>query len=247
LPWQDTDQQRMIRNAMTQYEAGKLLFAQGSTKTNDLLDFMLWLRQADKLRINLTPAEVEKYLQAVTSAPDLDRIRSMVLGQASRIDPELLKASVADEVRVILAQTAMMGQQPVSFLPSPREALTQTPTLLAPYDYWKNYQDQRSAVEVTLLPVHVETNPGEGTVDEPELRTLYEHYKDREQSPDQAQPGFKIPRKIELAWAGADPHSAYYHDAAARTMTEVQAALTVGAGATILQTDVPLLLAEPYY
>jgi hypothetical protein len=247
LPWQDTEQQRLIRNAMTQYEAGKLLFAAGSTRANDLLDFMVWLHQADKMRINLTHADIDKYMATVTSAgPELERARSQVLSQSARIDPDTLYTSVGDEVRVMLAQTAMIGQQPMSFLPNPREALTQTPCLLAPYDYWKNYQDQRTAVDVTLLPIHVVPKPEEGSVDEQELRALYDHYKDQEQRPEQAEPGFKVPRKMELAWAGADPNATYYRDSAALLLTDLRAVLMIGTGATTLQTGIPFV-AEPYF
>ena len=86
----------------------------GTPSAEDLLDFMLWRKQADRLGIQLNQADVrkernaeigvelpEQHLVAVERMTDMDR--------SQRLTSEVLVSALADEFRVRMAKEAILG------------------------------------------------------------------------------------------------------------------------------------------
>src|SRR5262249_5255465 len=111
---------------------------------------------------------------------------------------ELLTA-LGDEFRVRLARAALTGYDP--------EGFTRPPAMITPAEQWDYYRKNRTAVDVTMLPIRVE--PFLAQVKEQptseELAELFSKYKEAESAPFKATPGFKQPRRLRVEWIEASP------------------------------------------
>src|SRR5581483_3842208 len=129
----------------------------------DLLDFMVWLKQADTLGIQFTQEDVRTALEGLTPhnkpltgkkteeqklllTPDL-------FGKEAHVDLPMLYTALIDEFRVVLAQGIILGEEPGLFAERPtgfRDPLGVTPGQFVDY-----FNEQREGAKVVLLPVPV--------------------------------------------------------------------------------------------
>jgi hypothetical protein len=203
-------------------EAGDFYFG-GSRKPDDLLDFLIWKRQADQLKITLTEADVRR--EVVQSASGRD-----VFGGKSFDDSPLVQAylqqnsggrglrasdllsALTDELRASMAQEALLGQPSGARAYRAEFGVTSSPAAATPDEFLNYYRSMRTTLKAALLPVPVEKFVAQvqGAPSEDELVNLYEKYKDFEPAPDRVEPGFKEPRKIRVQYLMGSADDDYY-------------------------------------
>jgi hypothetical protein len=208
-----------------------------------MLDFLIWRRQADKLGIQLNREGINKEIERATlrlfSNSDSHAIESQ-LARDQAFSSELLVHVLGEEFRVRLAKKAFLGPDPVT-----------------PEDFWNYYQEKRTETQVGVLPVPVRQKvflDKVGTPSEGDLQELFNKYKNKEAAPGQADPGFKQPQRIDVAWVGARAGLPYYRQQAAQLARVLQAASWIAAAggnqraagspaaASAVETALPLLL-----
>ena len=207
-------------------------FFGGSTKTEDLLDFMIWKYQADHLGIVLTKEDVRKEVAWDAAGRDVlpkgpwkdDAAFKPYVVQEGRVtggptEDEILTA-IADEYRVSIAQTLLMGH--ASGVRGVQAGEPGSPDPLAPFDFYTFYRDNRTTLKAAFLALPVESFVNKVTREpsEDELRRLFDKYKDALPEPIRASPAFKEPRRVEIAYVTAKPDSQFYKDKASRTEAE---------------------------
>jgi hypothetical protein len=215
------------RFRMNPYFGGKL-------NGDGLLEFKIWLHQADALGIRLTPADVNKQLQRLTlnrfrKKPDSGYVEAGLKEKyRDYFTSEVLIAALTNELRVQMAQAALLG------LPEPSLS-GRIPPPVTPQEFWEFYKDNFTRLDIRLLALKVEdflprVDEGKEAPKDAELQTLFNKYKDREYAPDAKEPGFKVPRRIQVEWLSGQWESPYYKKAAADYRVAVRAALQVGGG-----------------
>jgi hypothetical protein len=226
----------------------------GSPKTEDLLDFLVWKEQADRLGIVLTEEDVAKLVNheaaGVPVVPDTADFASkqnqLVYGflaqrggQGPReATPSALLDALTQEFRVAMAQEAVLGQAGgVGAFRGSADGLGQIPADPTPREFLDYYRKSRTTLRVAMLPVavdaflpHVEGRPSEET-----LRALFNRYHSQEPAPDRDQPGFKEPRRVRVEAVAGRADDPYYKDLAkatllAASLTRVLAPAGGGAG-----------------
>jgi hypothetical protein len=192
----------------------EIMMFQDMGKLDNLLDFMVWRQQAEKLGIVLTPDALNEALRKMT----LGTVDVAKLYQAMRdnrsygtLKQDELQHALAEEFQVQIAQAALLGYEP-----GQRLSVVQVPAPVTPYEFRNRYIHQRTGLNVALVPVPVKPNEEKklSEQDQREMRALYNLYKDREPAPDQSTPGFKVPRKVRVEWVAARPDDPYYQKAA---------------------------------
>ena len=186
----------------------------GTPRIEDLLDFLVWKQQADKLGITLTPADVCREVNRAWGGEDFlapegkleanEHVRRF-FSSSNRIHKSLttrdLLTALTDEYRVALAKEAVLGfGSGVRFFRQSVDDIHHSPSAATPDEFLKYFQQQRTTVAVNMLPIPVENFVAKVTAKpaEANLRNLYERYKDDEPSPTRRQPGFKEPRRIQV-------------------------------------------------
>jgi hypothetical protein len=188
----------------------------GSPKVNDLLDFVLWRHQAEKLGITLTPADIRADIsrEAFNYQPLEDSDAALVAHvqrMQRRPDPSLtakmIYDALGDELRVYIAKCAVLGYPPgVRYFRHLGTDVHYVPATATPEEFWKFYQDNRTTLRVEMLPIKVSDflskvgQPPQDEATKEELRNLYERHKDDEFHPDLDQPAFKEPRRLSVEW-----------------------------------------------
>src|SRR5207249_9135826 len=122
---------------------------------------------------------------------------------------ESFRAGLADEFRVRIAKSALMGDDQANpYL-----------TWATPYEFWQFYKENRTENVLAVLPIPARNKDFFSQVGQPpekELKDLFEKYKDKEHQADSPDPGFKIPPRIEAEWVSANPNSEHYRKEASR-------------------------------
>ena len=200
--------QRFFQQDELYNSKGPALYFGGGTSAQALLDFMIWRHEADRLGIQLTPADVRAEIERETLGR-LDQndinILQRQLGSRRSTGPGIdIASAIADEFRVRLAQLALLGYDPGT--------TSQVPALVTPYEFWEYYRKNRTEASVRFLEIpvqhfvsQVKENPTED-----ELKAFHEQYKDEEYAPTKATPAFKLPRRVKVEWISASPESSYY-------------------------------------
>jgi hypothetical protein len=190
----------------------------GSLRSEDLLDFLIWKHQADRLGIVLSPADVCRevnrswgngdYLPA-DGKLDTNEWVNAFFRYNSRIHKSMtqrdLLNALTDEFRVLMAKEALLGSS--SGVRGYRESVDGvhvSPSAATPDEFYKYFQERRTTLSVSLLPISAESFVAEAKKKaqpkEADLRNLYERYKNDEPSPARRQPGFKEPRRIKVEY-----------------------------------------------
>jgi hypothetical protein len=220
----------------------------GGTKLDDLLDFIIWRNQADRLGVRLTDDAVRDLVadELYSSHPELQRItrwgpeaatyvQREVRGSFYQANYRLIVQALTDEFRVRLARRALEQSPMPVFEPvaankatTPGEFFEAAPetrmpvTLEQMYDY---YRKNRNAATVALIPVRVENPDVLAKIPAPteaDLKVLFDKHRTRKFNPAEEEPGFQQPEQVQVRWVTADAKSKFYTQAA-RTLTTLQA------------------------
>jgi hypothetical protein len=216
------------------------LFFGGTTRTEDLLNFMLWEHQADRLGIQLTNADIGRLVGRETrnlfSATEFKQYQDNYLGRRSGgANWESVFSALGSEFRVRLAQEALLGYNPMSY------GIEHWPAPITPYSYWQFYEEQCTQVNVDLLAIPVNLQEFRKKVGEPttdQLKEFYEKHKDREPDPASKEAGFKQPARIQVEWVRPDREHFLKEAEKAQVREVVQ--LFAGAGAPTVAPVLPL-------
>jgi hypothetical protein len=208
----------------------------GSLRPDDLLDFLVWKQQADRLGIELTAADVCREVNRAWGHGDylpsdgkLERNEYVVafFRSNSKIHKSLaahdLLGALTDEFRVQMAKQALLGS--TSGVRGYRDAVDGihlSPAVATPDEFYKYFQEQRTTLSVSMLPLAVESFMNEAKQKykptEADLRNLYARYEKDEPSPTQRQPGFKEPRRIKIEYFSYQPEGPFAQKLAAKAV-----------------------------
>jgi hypothetical protein len=218
----------------SQQHPGTLYFG-GGTTPDELLDFIIWRKQADRLNITLTDEDLRKMINAeadgevLTGDPVKDN-KTIALYLQSQfhgaIDPKAVLNALREEFRVRMAKEVLLGSAG-----SARAAVgaglggDEVPGEGTPDEFWNYYKDNLTALTVTFLQVPVKQFTGQVKKEpsQQELEDLFRRYKNDEPSPDRPAPGFKVPRKVKVEWVTADPNAPHYRQAAEKALPALSA------------------------
>ncbi len=223
----ETDKARTVRELMSvlEYEMWyrdlfrrqpkeeRLIFG-GSLTTDSLLDFLMWKKQADKLGISLTQADIRAEINREFANPDafpedanqaLPRLAQMASGSRQTLTLDDIYKALGDELRVSLAQSALLGYPPgVRSYHYAGLDVNHVPATATPEEFWKYFLDNRTTLRTELLPIKVDTflaQVGQPPADsDKDLRDLFNRYKEVEYNPDLDHPAFKEPRRVGVEW-----------------------------------------------
>lgn len=203
------------------------LYFGASTSLDDILDFMIWRHEADRRGIQLNAQDINNLVYIETDNKGISKNALSNIEEGLRrnrdFSPELLRAALADEFRVRIAKTALMGDDRYD----PRT------TWATPYEFWQYYKDNRTENVVAVLPIPVRNKEFLAQVGQPaekDLKDLFEKHKDLEYQAGSELPGFKVPSKIEVEWVSAKADSKQYRGQAERAAGLIQAGFQVMAG-----------------
>ncbi len=195
-------------------------FGGSTVRTEDLLDFLIWKHQADRLGIVLAPADVCREVNRAWGngdwsggegylSPDGKLDNNAYVAEFFRrsdrihksLTPRDLLNALTDEFRVALAKEALLGSAPgVRSYRAAVDGIHVSPSVATPDEFYKYFQERRTTLSLSILPLAVKdfVNKVEAKPTETALRNLYERYKNDEPSPTRRQPGFKEPRRIKI-------------------------------------------------
>jgi hypothetical protein len=204
----------------------------GGVGPDELLDFMVWQHQADRLGITLTDADVVREINREAAGQEVidpslkgyekdKTILDFLRGHGRETARELLDA-LREEFRVVLAQGLLLGVEPGVRSFRSRLGGTNSPAVGTPDEYFKYFREQRTTLDVKMLPVPVKAFEGKVTEkpSEKELRNRYDRYYEKEPSPTSREPGFKEPRRILVEYLTGGVDDKFYRDRA-RKETQV--------------------------
>lgn len=210
----------------------------GTPRYDDLLDFLVWKHQADKLGISLTPADVCREVNRawgnrewITPDEKFDDNRWVqeFLRTSNKIHKDLtsrdLLSALTDEYRVALAKQAILGVgSGYRYYRDQIDDVHRGPSAVTPDEFFAYYQKQRTTLFVSMLPIPVDSfvSKVEGKPSEEDLNNLYEAYKERELSSAQREPGFKEPRRIKVQYFSYSADSPAYRQAADKLMAAME-------------------------
>jgi hypothetical protein len=199
----------------------------------DFLDFLIWKHQADRLGIVLTQADVcrlvnrawgdgSDFLKPDAKFETNDWVERFFRGSQKihkSLTPNDLLNALTDEFRMALAKEALLGT--ASGARSYRQAVDgihHSPTAATPDEFYKYFQEQRTALSVSILPIAVKSfvDQVQAKPTEADLRNLYDRYKNDEPLPTRRQPGFKEPRRIQLQYLSYHPEGPFARKLAAK-------------------------------
>jgi hypothetical protein len=237
----------------------------GGTKLDELIDFMLWRNQADRLGIYLTDDAVRDLVAAelYSTSPRMQEETRWGPEAAQYVHSEVrqggfwnanyrvLLQALTDEFRVRMAQAALekgpgaalqLSQDTHGGRRPQLEAPMQTRMPVTPQEVYEYYRKERAPAEIALIPVHVERFFGEvPTPTQDDLERLFKEGRVRRYDPASLEPGFQLPSRAQISWLTVDPKSRFYTHAA-------QAATTLQAVPPVLYDPAqPLALTAAAY
>jgi transcriptional regulator with XRE-family HTH domain len=214
----------------------------GSSDSADLLDFILWEQQADRLGVVLTEADViaalnregadENLFSGTSLGTEPLAINYVESNSASRggATTEQLAQALNREFRYLLAQESVLGLE--GGARSVRDGVVpQVPAAETPREFLDWFRERRTTLKVAMLPIPVQhfVDQVKGSPPEATLRELYEAYRADEAAPDRQSPGFKEPRRIRVETVSARSESPFYQSAGrAQAITPAAGALFGG-------------------
>jgi hypothetical protein len=222
-------------------------------QNKELMEFKLWLTKADKLGVEFVERDVadlvnEEFFRRLTNE-DMKAIEDGLRGKHG-YSPDLLKEALADEFKVRLAQTAVLGEAVLR----PYAGVYDDP-----YDYFRFYKEQTSAARFGMITVPAENYVSrvQGQPTQTELQDIFRKSKNVEPNPALPSPGLKEPRKLKLAWLEATGNEPYYKQAAAEgvklagVMSRANGFLSLASSlggvttASLLGAPAPLAMQDP--
>jgi hypothetical protein len=216
-------------------QAVKPRFFGAGVTLDDLVDFKVWLHEADRLGVALVPEDVKRLLNQEVYAyefkdfgiklfdaneresiyPILQEMRS----QRQAVSESTIFKGLYDEFRARIAQKMLALSDPRFEVSAPE--LSRIP--LSPAMLWDYFKENRLTFDVALLPIDIAKFTAQ--VPQPtdaELQSLYKaHYKDN-YSPASATPGFEILASTRVEMVVGDPAAPNYK-AASKAVLEMLA------------------------
>ncbi len=195
---------------------------QPNATNQDKIDYLIWLKKAEKLGVVFTDRDVDDLVahefHRRLNADDLSKVIAEMQSKPG-FTYDGLKSALADEFRVRAAQSAVMGQGFSRSADGVR-------VFEAPYDYFRFYQEQASPARfgVVSVPVDNYLDQVTGQPTERELRDIFAKSKNVEPSPTNPVPGLKEPRRLKLGWIEVTGNEPYYKSAAADSLKKLTAA-----------------------
>src|SRR5579875_1967535 len=205
-----------------------------ATEVSELLDFLIWKHQADRLGITLTPADVCRevnrawghgdYLLPDAKFDTNEWVKAFFQTNQRihrSLTPHDLLNALTDEFRVALAKEALLGvSSGVRAYRQAADGIHYTPAAATPDEFYQYFREQRTTLSVSLLPIAVQdfVTKVQDKPTEADLRNLYERYKNDEPSPARRQPGFKEPRRIKLQYLSYRPEGLFARQLAAKAI-----------------------------
>jgi hypothetical protein len=213
-------------------------FFEGGVKFEDLIDFLLWRNEADRLNINLRPenvvAEVHRAIHwdAVVGpgvqyiyADEWYGVQRAVREAYFTFSDDMTQEALRQEFRVRLAKEALLTARPYALLyPNAlRFQRKMDPRLaLPPQQLWEYYSRNRTPVDIALVPVKTEAFLDKvKTPDDVQLQALFRRHQKDKYNPTSPIPGFESPPMVKVTWVTADPSSPFYRRIA-RAMTTLE-------------------------
>src|SRR5262245_49243043 len=196
---------QQLRNRLEALNRQPRFFDSG-VKAEDLLDFKIWLAEADRLGIYLNNEAVMLLIryELVLGSPEfytMEIFRAAafeVRRNYQRATEAMITDTLRDEFRARLAQRVL------AVAGGTRIALT-------PAQIWDVYKEKRVEYRISLLPLHVEDFVRDvKTPDDETLRIFFEQYKIKAYDPASPDPGFAIPGRVKAAMISGDPNSEYF-------------------------------------
>jgi hypothetical protein len=198
-------------------------YFRGGTKLDDLIDFLVWRKQADRLNIRLTDDAVKDMVahEMLTLSPQSAQITGWGPGMAATIQRDMHKTyrevleALTDEFRVRLAQMVLEDSaiRPLDprrlpgAVKSGEDPLpTRNPT--PPAELHDFYQKHLTPAEVAVLAIPIDDFlKGVPAPTEEQLKQFYNRYKDKKYDPNQPEPGFRSPERVAIQWVSVNPES----------------------------------------
>ena len=222
------------------YRKNKPRYFDGGVKLDDLLEFMLWQAQADKMGVHLEERDVDRLFQAeffhypeIHEVLTRDELR-LAEGQAMRGGRRdgghvFARQAITEEFRVKIAQYAVLGVQPSPYLfGDRREGLPglekyanpevpdeiRAPMALAQLSDF--YRKQRALFNVTLVPVKVADflDKIKDTPSDIQRKEFFDLNKNKPADPSSDEWGLERQAKIQMKYLIADPKAPGYQDLA---------------------------------
>jgi hypothetical protein len=232
----------------------------GSHKPEDLLDFLVWKQQADRLGIVVTDESLLRMLNRLAgerklfSGSSLDAKENQALffnyvyarnamgkqGPAPKASE--VSAALIDEFRVALAKEALQGDLPRTLTEHSIDDIYASPAQPTPDEFLRYYREQRTTLQLALLDLAVDKFLPE-VKEAPSLEVLeklFNKYKDVEPSPDRDRPAFKEPRRMRLMYVLGKPDSPTFLKRAQAAYDNVLAASRFGAFGTYVPAGGPV-------
>lgn len=194
-------------------------------RLDDVIEFMIWQAQADRLGIALTEDYVRQMVLNevfgfVTREQLIGASMEARRGNQNASDSFLSKA-LTDEFRVRLAQLATLTSQPSDYnrpgdirITDPLQP-TEVRAPMSPAMMWDFYKQKRSEFDVKLIPIHVadfvKDMPAPGEADQ---ESYFRRFQNDTYDPTSPTPGLQIPAKAKAAFVMADPNAPAYLDQA---------------------------------
>ncbi len=257
--WEHIDAARNYAGSFGSVMPDDLYFGGGYKKIDELLDFLVWKHQADRLGITLTDEDVMQEINHEAAGQEifdpkttrferdkkvLEFMRDGRRQEAGNMTPRELLDALRDEFRASMAQGMLVGVEPGVRTYRSLFGAASSPALGTPDEFFNFYRDQRTTVSVRMLAVPVDKflDRVKDKPTESELRARFDMFKDREPSPLSRDPGFKEPRRILVEALAGSPQDSYYRDQARKQVeawkrysdTAVLAVHRFGAGFQVL-------------
>jgi hypothetical protein len=215
-----------VRRLSRQQQVEEFYFG-GSRRPDDVLDFMVWQHQADKLGITLTDADLVKELKHEAAGQDvfndkaknldkeklvLDTIKNREYG--SQTTPRDLIDALREEFRVVMAQDLLLGAEGGARNYRRFLGASSSPAVGTPDEFLRYYREQRTTLRVKMLtvPVSAFVSKVKAKPTEQELLSRYNQGREKEPAPYSREPGFKEPRRVLVEYVTASPEDPYYRD-----------------------------------
>ena len=237
------------------FGTGPSYFGGDPTRTEDLIDWLIWKYEADKLGIDVSPSDLARIFNRETATEDwwkpgdpITLIPGMEDFMSARfavrdMGPDELLDTLCQEYRVVLAKEALLGEPPGARIVRDGDLFNRfsnfgryfaNPMVPTPAEFQDFYKKQRTTINALFLPIEVGSllNSGSGQKpDEAILKALFEMGKDREQNASSDRPGFKSPRRVQVAYVTGSSETVWHKSALARIqITRILAPIVPGFG-----------------
>lgn len=245
------------------------LYFGGGKNPEDLLDFLVWIKVADSLKIKLSEEEIRKIInheaanqEVWPSGASIKQIPSAQgLAKNGYLNEDELVSILIDEFRVMLAKESILGESPgvrsYRDLREPMQRLGNAGTP-SPTEFYNFFKDYRASLGVIMLPIQAEDFIAK-VQEEPtqkEIEEFYNSFKNFEINPGSDRPGFRQPRIVKGEYATAKAESPVFRKKAeanalspfvTRTLAFLQADSFGGSIGATLGTILPGFSQEPMY